>query len=173
MPIYTMFMKDLVTKKKTVSFERTDNVHHCSATTTRSLVEKNKDLKAFTILCTIRSFNITRELCDLGSIINLILLVIYMQLGLEAPKPTSMRLLMADHIVKKPIDILCDVLVKVACFIFFVDFVIMDYKVDFEVYIILGRTFLAMGRALVDIEMGQMKFRLNGKKFTFNICQSM
>ena len=39
--------------------------------------------------------------------------------------------------------------------------------------IILGRPFLATGRALVDMEKGQMKFRLNNEEATFNICKSM
>ncbi|KAK4724068.1 hypothetical protein R3W88_026847 [Solanum pinnatisectum] len=45
--------------------------------------------------------------------------------------------------------------------------------VDFEVSIILGRPFLATGCALVDMEKGQMKFRLNNEEVTFNICKSM
>ena len=53
------------------------------------------------------------------------------------------------------------------------DFVILDCEVDFEVPIILGRPFLATGRALVDMEKGQKKFRLNNKEVTFNICRSM
>ena len=59
------------------------------------------------------------------------------------PKPTAMRLLMADRQVKRPKGILHDVLVKVESLIFPVDFVILDCEVDFEVPIILGRTFLA------------------------------
>ena len=39
--------------------------------------------------------------------------------------------------------------------------------------IILGRPFLATGRALVDMEKGQMKLRLNNEEATFNICRSM
>ena len=39
--------------------------------------------------------------------------------------------------------------------------------------IILGRPFLATGRALDDMEKGQMKFRLNNEEATFNICSSM
>ena len=38
--------------------------------------------------------------------------------------------------------------------IFPADFVILDYEVDFEVPIILGRPFLAIGRALVDMKKG-------------------
>ena len=43
----------------------------------------------------------------------------------------------------------------VESFIFWVDFVILDCEVDFEVSIILGRTFLAIGRALVDWKRGR------------------
>ena len=80
---------------------------------------------------------------------------IYKKLGLGDPKPTAMRLLMADRTVKRPIGILHDVLVKVESFIFSADFVILDCKVDFEVPIILGSPFLATGRDLVDMERGR------------------
>ena len=73
--------------------------------------------------------------------------------------------------MKRPIGILTDVLVKVESFIFSADFVILDCEVDFEVPIILGRPFLATGRALVDMEKGQMTFQLNNEEDTFNICR--
>ena len=84
-----------------------------------------------------------------------------------------MRLLMADRAVKRPIGILHDVLVKVESFIFPDDFLILDCEVNFEVPIILGRSFLSTGRALVDMEKGQMTFRLNNEEATFNICKTM
>ena len=56
--------------------------------------------------------------------------------------------------MKRPICILHDVLVKVESFIFPTYFVILDCEVDFEVPIILGRPFLATGRALVAMEKG-------------------
>lgn len=74
-----------------------------------------------------------------------------------------MRLLMKDRTVKKPFGILCDLLVKVASFIYLDDFVILDYEVDFDVSNILERPFLATSRALVDIDMGKMKFRINNE----------
>ena len=100
-------------------------------------------------------------------------LSIYKKLGLDDPKPTVMCLLMADLTVKRPIGILHDVLVKVESFIFPANFVILGCEVDFEVPIILGRTFHSTGRALVDMEKGQIKFRLNNEEVTFNICRSM
>ena len=54
-------------------------------------------------------------------------------------------------------------LLKVESFIFSANFVILDCEVDFEVPIILGRPFLATGRALFDMEKGQMKFWLNNE----------
>ena len=100
-------------------------------------------------------------------------LSIYKKLGLGDPKPTAMRLLMADRTVKRPIGILHDVLVKVESFIFPAYFVILHCEVHFQVPIILGRPFLATGRALVDMEKGKMKFWLNNEEATFNICRTM
>ena len=127
-------------------------MHHCSAISTRFLVQKKEDPGAFTIPCTVGSLHFLKILCDLGENINLMPLSIYKKLGLGDAKPTAMRLLMADRTVKRPIEILHDVLVKVESFIFLADFVILDCEVDFEVPIILGRPFLATGRALVDME---------------------
>ena len=48
LPGYANFNKDLVTKKRSVTFEDDDRMQHCSAVTTRSLVQKNKHPCAFT-----------------------------------------------------------------------------------------------------------------------------
>ena len=64
-------------------------------------------------------------------------------------------------------------LVTVELFISPGDFVILYCEVYFEVPIILRRPFLATGRALVDMEKGQMKFRLNNEEATFNVCRTM
>ncbi|XP_049382749.1 uncharacterized protein LOC125847085 [Solanum stenotomum] len=140
---YAKFMKDLVMKKRAINIDFTDNVHHCNASATRLLVQKKKDPGAFTTPCTIGSIKFAKALCDLGAYINLMPLTIYKQLGLGIPKPTSMRLMMADRSVRRLVSILCDVLVKVDTFIFLADFVVLDCEVDFEVPIILGRPVLA------------------------------
>ncbi|XP_049344684.1 uncharacterized protein LOC125809056 [Solanum verrucosum] len=119
---YAKFMKDLVTKKRVVSFENDERIQHCSAIATRSLVQKKEDPGAFTIPCTIGMLHFVKALCDLGSNINFMPLSIYKKLGLGAPKPTIMHLLTIDRNVKKPIDVLHDVLVKVESFIFLADF---------------------------------------------------
>ncbi|XP_070003773.1 uncharacterized protein [Nicotiana sylvestris] len=67
-------------------------------------------------------------------------------------RPTLMLLQLADHMVKRPTGILDDVLVQVGKFVFLADFIILDCQVDEEIPIILGRPFLATGRALIDYE---------------------
>ncbi|XP_049373455.1 uncharacterized protein LOC125838442 [Solanum verrucosum] len=170
---YAKFMKDLVTRKRVVSFENCERLQHCSAISTRSLVQKKEDPGAFTIPCTIGKMHFGKTFCDLGASINLMPLSIYKKLGLGAPKQIAMHLLMANRTVKKPYGVLQDVLMKVETFIIPIDFVILDCEVDFEVPIILGTPFLAIGCALVDMERGQLKFRLNKEKVTFNVCKSM
>ena len=66
MPGYAKFMKDLVTKKRLVTFEDDDRMQHCSAIATRSLVQKKKDPGPFTIPCTIGLLHFVKALCELG-----------------------------------------------------------------------------------------------------------
>ena len=102
MPGYAKYMKDLVTKKISFTFED-DRMKHCSAIATRSLVQKKVDPGVITIPCTVGSLHFAKALCDLGASINLMPLSIYKKLGLGDPKPTAMRLLMDDRTVKRPI----------------------------------------------------------------------
>ena len=80
---------------------------------------------------------------------------------------------MADRMVKRPIGILHDVLVKVEIFVFPAYFVILDCDVDFELPIILERPLLATGRSLVDMDKGKMNLGLNNEEATIYICRSM
>ncbi|XP_070017370.1 uncharacterized protein [Nicotiana sylvestris] len=80
---------------------------------------------------------------------------------------------MVDRSMKRPLGIIDDVLVRVDKFILLADFVILDCEVDYEVLIILGRPFLATGKALVDVEAGELTFRVGDKKVVFHVCKSM
>ncbi|XP_049414602.1 uncharacterized protein LOC125877313 [Solanum stenotomum] len=99
MPGYAKFLKDLVTKKWAVSFEDNDKLQHCSVIATRSLMRKKEDPGAFIIPCTIGLLHFVKALCDLGASTNLMLLSTYKKLGLGDPKPTVIRVLMADRTV--------------------------------------------------------------------------
>ena len=97
MPGYAKFMKDMVTKKRSVIFEDDDRMQHCSAISIRFFVQKKEDLSAFTIPCTIGLLHFAKTLCDLSASINIMPLSIYKKLGLGELKPTVMQLLMAGY----------------------------------------------------------------------------
>ncbi|XP_075076911.1 uncharacterized protein LOC142163514 [Nicotiana tabacum] len=138
-----------------------------------STVQKKKDSGAFTIPCTIGAYDFARALCDNGASINLMPLSIYKQAGLGMPRPTNMRLQMADRSIKRPVGIVDDVLVKVGKFHLPAYFVILDCAVDKEIPIILGRPFLAIGRALMYSEQNEIKFRVNDEEVTFQASKGM
>lgn len=77
MPSEMNFMKDLVTKKRTVCFKLVDNLHHYSVIASRSLVEKKENTEEFIIPYTIGNFNFIKVLCDLGASIKLIPLAVH------------------------------------------------------------------------------------------------
>ncbi|XP_049406234.1 uncharacterized protein LOC125869865 [Solanum stenotomum] len=117
-------------QKEKHGFETVEVSHSCRAIMTSNVVVKKVDLGTFTIPCTIGIFQFAKALCDLGASINLMTYAIFKQLGLGEPKSTTMRLLMADRSIKHSIGILYDILVKINRFIFPIDFVILDCKID-------------------------------------------
>lgn len=68
--------------------------------------------------------------------------------GWDYPKGLRRDFYNRSH-VKKPVENLCDVLVRIGSFVFLANFVILEYEVDCKVPIILGRPFLRTGRTLV------------------------
>ncbi|XP_038902510.1 uncharacterized protein LOC120089169 [Benincasa hispida] len=111
-----------------------------------------KDPGNFTLPCTIRGKMVGNALCDLGASINLIPLSIFKKLDIDNARPTMITLQLADKSIKHLEDKIEDVLMQADKFIFPVDFFILDYEADREVPIILGCPFLAMGRALIDVQ---------------------
>ncbi|XP_050221519.1 uncharacterized protein LOC126671757 [Mercurialis annua] len=113
-------------------------------------------------------------LCDLGASINLMPLTLFRTLcGDQTVKSTSMVLQLADHSLKRPFGIVEDVLVKVDKFIFPVDFVILDYAVDKECSMILGRPFMNTGRALIDVHGGKLTLRIDEETVEFDMKKVM
>ncbi|XP_019233530.1 PREDICTED: uncharacterized protein LOC109214096 [Nicotiana attenuata] len=158
-PSYAKMMKDLMSRKfdfqdlSTVTLTQT-----CSAVVTRPMAQKLSNPGSFTIPCTIGSYVFANALCDLGASIDLMPLAIYTKLGIGRARLTSMLLQLADRTVKRPTGILDDVLVQVRKFVFPADFVILECQVDEEIPIILGRSFLATGRALIDCETDEQQW---------------
>ena len=95
------------------------------------------------------------------------------KLGCGEPKPTRMTLTLADWSISYPFGVLEDVLVKVNELVFPADFVILDMAEDEEMSLILGRHFLATGRALINVEMGELMLRFHNEQVMFNIFEAM
>jgi len=95
------------------------------------------------------------------------------KLGCGEPKPTRMTLTLVDRSISYPFGVLEDVLVKVNELVFPANFVILDMAKDEDMPLILGRPFLATGRALIDVEMGQLMLRFHNEQVVFNIFEAM
>ncbi|GKB38121.1 DNA-directed DNA polymerase [Tanacetum coccineum] len=73
--------------------------------------------------------------------------------------PTRMTLELANRSAAYPVGIAEDVFVQVGKFMFPVDFVVVDYDVDPRIPLILGRQFLRMVHALVDVYGEELTLR--------------
>ena len=58
--------------------------------------------------------------------------------------------------------------VKVDKFIYPVDFMVLDIGNDNKFSLILGRSILAIGRALIDVEVGCLMLRMDNEKVYFH-----
>ena len=99
-------------------------------------------------------------MCDLGASINLKPLSIFRCLGLGEAHPTTVTLQLANRSLKHPRGVIEDFLVKVDKFTFLADFIVLDMEEDKGIPIILGRPFLAAGRAMIDVQRGELKLRV-------------
>ncbi|XP_073147962.1 uncharacterized protein [Henckelia pumila] len=174
MPSYAKFLKDILSnKRKLEEYETVNLTKECSAIVQNKLPPKLKDPGSFSIPCTIGSISFTKFLCDLGASINLMPLSIFRRLGLGEPKPTTVSLQLADRSITYPRGIIKDVLVKVDKFIFPVDFLVLDMEEDLDMPLILGRPFLATGKALIDVQMGKLILRVGEDQVIFNVFKAL
>nr|GEZ54579.1 reverse transcriptase domain-containing protein [Tanacetum cinerariifolium] len=98
-------------------------------------------------------------LADLGASINLMPYYVWKKLSLPDLTPTCMTLDLADRLISRPVGVAEDVYVKVGSFHFPIDFVVVDFDADPRVPLILERSFLKTGKALIDVfEEGDILF---------------
>ena len=62
---------------------------------------------------------------------------------------------------------------KVDKFIFPEDFIVLDMEEDKEIPIILGRPFLATGRAMIDVQKIELKLRVQDDEVKFNVFEAV
>nr|GEY30432.1 hypothetical protein [Tanacetum cinerariifolium] len=114
-----------------------------------------------------------KTLADLDASMNLMPLFVWNKLSLPKLTPTLMTLELAYQSISRPIGAVEDVFVKVGKFHFPVDFIVVDFDVDPRVPLILGRSFLKTGRALIEIYAGELTLRVNNEAVTFNLDQTL
>nr|GEX69237.1 reverse transcriptase domain-containing protein [Tanacetum cinerariifolium] len=112
-------------------------------------------------------------LADLGASINLMPLFVWNKLSLPDLSPTCMTLELVDHSISHPIRVAEDVFVKVGTFHFPADFVVVDFDADHQVPLILGRSFLKTGRALIDAFEGELTLCVGKEAITVNLDQTL
>nr|GEU64084.1 reverse transcriptase domain-containing protein [Tanacetum cinerariifolium] len=95
-----------------------------------------------------------------------------MDLSLPELTPTRMTLELADRSVTRPKGVTEDVFVKVGKFHIPTDFVFVDFETDPRVPLILGRSFLRTGRALIDVYGEEITLRVDDEAVTFNLNQT-
>ncbi|GJX57406.1 reverse transcriptase domain-containing protein [Tanacetum coccineum] len=76
---------------------------------------------------------------------------------------------LADRSITYPKGLAEDVFVKVGKFHFPTDFVVVDFKADPRVPLILGRSFLRTSRALIDVYKGELILRDENEQITFHV----
>nr|GEW52684.1 reverse transcriptase domain-containing protein [Tanacetum cinerariifolium] len=111
-------------------------------------------------------------LADLGTSINLMPFSVWKRLSHPDLTPTCMTLELVDRLISHPVGVAEDVYVNVGSFHFPVDFVVVDFDADPRVPLILGRSFLKTGRALIDVFEGDLSLRVGKEAVTFNLDQT-
>lgn len=125
MPLYTKFLKDLLTRKgKYINNESIMVEGNCSPVILTILPQKFKDPGSVTIPWSIGDVLVGKTLIDLGASINLMPFSMCWRIRNLRIAPTRMTLQLANHSITRPYGVVEDVLVKVCQFTFLVDFVI-------------------------------------------------
>nr|GEV66589.1 reverse transcriptase domain-containing protein [Tanacetum cinerariifolium] len=108
----------------------------------------------------------------LDASINLMPLSVWKKLSFPELTPTCMTLEPSDRSISHPVRVAEYVYVKVGSFHFPTDFVVVDFDADPRVPLILRRSFLKTGRALIDVFEGELTLRVGKEAITINLDQT-
>ncbi|GJV49569.1 reverse transcriptase domain-containing protein [Tanacetum coccineum] len=173
MPRFAPTIKSLLmNKEKLLELAKILLNENCSAMLLKKLPEKLGDPGKFLIPCNFLGMDVCHALADLGASINLMPLSIWKKLSLPELTPTMMTLELADQSITYPKGLAKDVFVKVGKFHFPTDFVVDDFEADPRVPLILIRSFLRTGRALIDVYGEEITLRVDNEAVTFNLDQT-
>nr|GFB84829.1 reverse transcriptase domain-containing protein [Tanacetum cinerariifolium] len=161
-----MFKKLLNNKDKLIELTKTPLNENYSAVVLKKLPEKLGDPGRFLISCDFTGLDNYLALADLGASINLMPLSIWKKLRLPTLNDTKTVLELADQTISKPTGVAENVFIKVGKFYFPADFVFLDFVADPRVPLILGRPFLSIAHALIDVYEGEITLRYDDQSLT-------
>nr|GEV28063.1 DNA-directed DNA polymerase [Tanacetum cinerariifolium] len=174
MPRFASTIKSLLTNKdKLFELAKVPLNENCSVMLLKKLPKKLGDPGRFLIHYDFPGMDVCHALANLGASINLMPLSIWKKLSLPELTLTRMTFELADRSITRPKGVAKDVFIKVGKFYFPTDFVVVDFKADPRVPLILGRSFLRIGRALIDVYGEEITIRVNDEFVTFNLNQTM
>nr|GEV40720.1 DNA-directed DNA polymerase [Tanacetum cinerariifolium] len=174
MPKFSSIIKSLLTNKdKLFELAKVLLNENCSAMLLKKLPENLGDPDKFLIPCDFLGMDVCHALADLGVSINLMPLSIWKKLSPPELTPTLLTLELADRSITRPKGVAEDVFIKVGKFHFPTDFVDLYFEADPRVPLILGRSLLRTGSALIDVYGEEITLWVNDESVTFNLNQTM
>jgi hypothetical protein len=120
------------------------------------------------ITITVGAYTFKNALCDFGSSINIIPMVIYKKINGSPLLYTTMCLQLADLSLCYPEGILDDICLGVGCSYVAADFVVVETGGSENAPIVLGRPLLATAKAIIYADAAKIVFTINGRKERFN-----
>nr|GFB07158.1 reverse transcriptase domain-containing protein [Tanacetum cinerariifolium] len=150
MPKFASTVKALIgNKEKLIEMDRTSMNEHCLVVILNKLPRKLGDPGKFLIPCEFPRMDECLALADLGASINLMPLFVWEGLSLPELTSTCMTLELVNP-----------------------DFVVVDFKPDPRVPLILERCFLKTGRAVIDVHKGELTLCIKNEAITYNLDQT-
>ncbi|GKB49489.1 reverse transcriptase domain-containing protein [Tanacetum coccineum] len=152
-----------------IELTKTPLNENCSAIVLKKLPEKLGDPGRFLIPCNFLEFDNYLALADLGASINLMLLSIWEKAWfLQVYRNQNGFRIRSDSTNFQTNGVVAEFLlyVKVGKFYFPADFVDLDFIPDPRVPLILGRPFLRIAHALIDVYKGEITLRSDDQSLT-------
>nr|GEU83085.1 reverse transcriptase domain-containing protein [Tanacetum cinerariifolium] len=173
MPKFASTLTSIVRKKEKLSeMARTLLNEHCYTVLLKKLPKNLGDPGKFLTPCDFPGMAECLALADLSASINMMPFSMWKRLCLPDLTPTCMTLELANRSISRPVKVEEDVYVKVGSFHFSAYFVVVDFDADPRVSLILERSFLKTGRALIDVFEGELTLRVGKEAITFNLDQT-
>ncbi|GJW38736.1 reverse transcriptase domain-containing protein [Tanacetum coccineum] len=133
----------------------------------KALPRKEKDPGSFTLPYFINNMCFNKALANLGASVSVMSYWTYTTLGLGDLIPTKLIVELADRTVKRPKGIVKNVLVGIDKFTFPLDFIILDIPEDFKTPLILGRPFLSVAHAIINMFKAKITLSVGNDKIFF------